>query len=431
VQDQIEAKNAGELDRELDLAMHALQCPAGEAQVGKLSGGERRRVALCRVLMSHPDLLLLDEPTNHLDTETVSWLEHFLANYKGAVIAITHDRYFLDNVVGWMLEIDRGRGIPYKGNYSAYLEQKQVALDQQNKKDASRARLIKRELEWIRSNPKARSTKNKARIKSYERLIEEEREAQDGPLELQIPPGPRLGDRVLTVRGIAKRYGDKVLFDDFSFDLPKGAIVGVTGANGLGKTTLIRMIVGEEHPDAGEIQVGANTVLSYVDQNRETLDPANTVFTEITGGTDDVLFGKVALASRAYVARFLFTGEDQQKKVGDLSGGERNRVQLAKLLRKGGNLIILDEPTNDLDLQTLRVLEESLQAFAGCAIVVSHDRYFLNRVVSHILAFEGDGIVNFHHGTYEDYSEWRVGWRERMGFGPESRAGRYRRLLRK
>jgi ATPase subunit of ABC transporter with duplicated ATPase domains len=379
--------------------------------------------------MSHPDLLLLDEPTNHLDAETVEWLEHFLAEYPGTVILVTHDRYFLDNVVGWMLEIERGRGIPYKGNYSSYLEQKETRLLVEDKQRVTRSRLITRELAWIRTNPKARTSKNKARIANYERLVAEETEAQDGPVELQIPPGPRLGDRVLRTKDLVKAYDpDHPLIDGLTFELPRGGIVGVTGPNGSGKTTLLRMILGQETPDSGTIEVGAGTVISYVDQSRDALEPDHTVFQEITGGGDFVAFGKKQVSSRGYVARFLFTGADQEKRVGDLSGGERNRVQLAKLLRKGGNLIMLDEPTNDLDLQTLRVLEESLMAFAGCAVVVTHDRYFLDRVATHILAFEGEGKVRFFVGTWRDYHDKRAEQREASGVAPESQKGKHRKM---
>jgi energy-dependent translational throttle protein EttA len=425
-QTEIEHKDAWELDRHLELAMEALRLPPPDADVTKLSGGERRRVALCKALLAHPDLLLLDEPTNHLDAETVAWLERHLAEYKGTVILVTHDRYFLDNVVGWMLELEHGRGIPYEGNYSAYLEQKQARLAIREKVEAARQKVLARELEWIRSNSKARTTKSKARIANYDRLLTDAANVQeDGEVDLQIPPGPRLGDKVLTIRGLRKGYGDRTLIDDFDFDFPPGAIVGIIGPNGVGKSTLIRMIAGEEKPDAGTIDIGANTVIAHVDQSRETLDGTKTVFEEITGGVEFIPFGNRKIHGRGYVARFNFRGPDQEKKVASLSGGERNRVHLAKLLRRGANLILLDEPTNDLDLDTLRVLEEAIQNFAGSAMVVTHDRWFLNRVATHIIAFESNGKARWFEGNYEMYAERRKEEREAAG-EKESTAGKYR-----
>jgi len=428
--EEIQHREAWELDSHLEQAATALCLPPMDADVRRLSGGERRRVALCKLLMSHPDMLLLDEPTNHLDAETIEWLEEHLKNYQGTVILITHDRYFLDNVVDWMLEIERGRGIPYKGNYSQYLEQKQKALDVKRQSDSKSDRVIAREREWLSRTPKARTSQSKARIQRYKEMVEKRAEEQLDAVELRIPPGPRLGDKVLTLKHVTKGYGDRVLIQDLSFDLPAGAILGVVGPNGMGKTTLLRMLLGKEEPDAGTIEIGPTVALTYLDQSRAILDDSKSVYANITEGNDLIPFGSKSLDARAYVARFNFKGEDQQRLLGECSGGMRNRVLLARMLKGGANVILLDEPTNDLDLDTLRVLEEALMEFPGSAIVVSHDRYFLNRVVSHILAFEGDGIVNFHHGTYEDYAEWRAGWRDRMGFGPESRAGRYRKLLR-
>ena len=407
LQNEIDAKDAWELDRQLAQASHALGLPDLDANIGRLSGGETRRVALCKVLISHPDLLLLDEPTNHLDADTVHWLETHLQNYKGTIILITHDRYFLDNVVTWMLEIERTQAIPYQGNYSAYLERKVSLLDGEKKQEAARQRRLKTELEWIRTNPKARSTKNKARLRRYEDMRQEQKEMSEDAIDLQIPPGKKLGTKVLESRGLSKAYGDNKLFEDLTFEVAPGAIVGVIGENGPGKTTLLRLIMGQETPDAGEVEMGKTVELCYVDQNRLTLEDKNTVYEEITDGLHELPFGQGFINSRAYLARFNFKGEDQQKKVGELSGGQRNRVQLAKLLRHGGNLIMLDEPTNDLDLQTLRVLEEAVASFPGSAIVVSHDRYFLNRVVTHILALEGDGKWRFLLGDYDTYREIR------------------------
>ncbi len=430
-QADIERVGAWELDHHLELAMEALRCPPPDADVTKLSGGEKRRLALCRALMAHPDLLLLDEPTNHLDAETVAWLERHLAEYSGTVILVTHDRYFLDNVVGWMLEIDHGRGIPYQGNYSAYLEQKQARLALKEKLDAARQRVLSRELEWIRSNAKARNTKSKARIANYDRLLSQAAaETDDGEVDLQIPPGPRLGDKVLSIRGLRKGYEERTLIDGFDFDFPAGAIVGIIGPNGAGKTTLIRLVAGEEKPDAGSIELGPTTVIAHVDQSREALDGAKSIFEEITGGTEFIPFGNRRIHARGYVARFNFRGPDQEKNVGVLSGGERNRVHLAKLLRRGANLILLDEPTNDLDLDTLRVLEEAIQNFAGSAIVVTHDRWFLNRVATHIIAFEGNGRVRWFEGNYEAYEARRKEEREASG-QRESQAGKYRPMPKK
>ncbi|MBI3268354.1 MAG: energy-dependent translational throttle protein EttA [Planctomycetes bacterium] len=407
VQEGIDACDGWELDRRLEIAMDALRLPPGDADVTKISGGERRRVALCRVVMQHPDLLLLDEPTNHLDAESVAWLERFLQEYKGTVIAVTHDRYFLDNVAQWILELDRGTGIPWKGNYSSWLDQKQKRLLDEEKRETARQKTLARELEWVRMSPRARVAKSKARLASYEKLLAQEMDEREESIVLQIPPGPRLGQQVVTARGLRKGYGDTVLIDGLDFDLPPGGIVGVIGANGAGKTTLFRMIVGEEQPDAGELLVGPTVSISYVDQNRETLDPEKSVFEEITGGGDFLKLGTFRMASRSYVARFNFKGPDQQKKVSDLSGGERNRVQLAKLLRRGGNLLLLDEPTNDLDVDTLRILEEALIGFAGCVVVVTHDRWFLDRVATHVLAFEGEGKVRWFEGNFQSYEELR------------------------
>jgi len=424
-------KEIWELDSHLEQAATALCLPPMDADVRKLSGGERRRVALAKLLMNHPDMLLLDEPTNHLDAETIEWLEEHLKNYQGTVILITHDRYFLDNVVEWMLEIERQRAVPYKGNYSEYLAQKGRALDTKRQADAKIDKVIAKEREWLSRTPKARTTQSKARVARYQELITRRAQEQLDAVELAIPPGPRLGDKVISFDKVTKGYGGRVLIKDLSFDLPPGAILGVVGPNGMGKTTMLRMILGQEQPDEGTVTIGPTVKLSYLDQSRLVLDDEASVYDNITEGNQVIPFGNITLDGRAYVARFQFKGEDQQKLLGECSGGMRNRVLMARMLRHPANVILLDEPTNDLDLDTLRVLEEALQEYIGSAIVVSHDRYFLNRVVSHILAFEGDGIVNFHHGTYEDYAEWRKGWRERMGFGPESRAGRYRKLLRK
>jgi len=410
--DEIEAADAWNLDQRIDTAMDALCLPPGDADVTKLSGGERRRVALCRLLLRAPDLLLLDEPTNHLDAESVAWLERHLAEYKGTVVAVTHDRYFLDNVAEWILELDRGRGIPFKGNYSAWLEQKQKRLEQEERRETARARTIARELEWIRENPKGRQKKAKARIARYEALLAEERNVRLDHVQIHIPAGPRLGETVLEAKNLRKGFGDRLLIDDLSFSLPPAGIVGVIGPNGAGKTTLFRMITGEEKPDAGELRLGETVKLAYVDQSRDALDPEKTVWEEISDGYDEIKVGNVTMNSRAYVAGFNFKGSDQQRKVGTLSGGERNRVHLAKLLRSGGNLLLLDEPTNDLDVDTLRALEEALLAFAGCAVIISHDRWFLDRVATHVLAFEGDSQVRWFEGNFEAYEEDR---RRRLG----------------
>ena len=402
VQDKIEAANAWDLDSRLELAMDALRLPPGDADVTTLSGGERRRVALCRLLLKSPDLLLLDEPTNHLDAESVAWLERFLKDYPGTVVGVTHDRYFLDNVAGWILELDRGSGIPWEGNYSSWLEQKQKRLAQEEKTESKRQRTLERELEWIRLSPRARQAKGKARLNAYEDLLKEETAKKIEQIEIYIPPGPRLGDIVVEARGLKKGYGDTLLMEDVNFTLPRGGIVGVIGPNGAGKTTLFRMITGKEQPDGGTLRLGDTVQVGYVDQARE-LDPEKSVFEEITGGGDEVELGKRSVASRAYVSWFNFKGRDQQRKVGQLSGGERNRVHLAKLLKGGANLLLLDEPTNDLDVDTLRALEDALLSFAGCAVVISHDRWFLDRIATHILAFEGDSKVVWFEGNYQDY----------------------------
>ncbi len=406
VQDQIDAANAWDVDRELEIAMDALRLPPGDAEVTKLSGGEKCRVALCRLLLQPSDMLLLDEPTNHLDAESVGWLERFLKEYKGCVVAVTHDRYFLDNVAGWILELDRGAGIPWEGNYSSWLEQKKNRLSQEEKEESARQRTLQRELEWVRMAPRARQAKGKARLSHYEELLAEEQAAEkrEGAREISIPPGPRLGDLVITAKDLRKGYGDNLLMDDVSFILPRGGIVGVIGPNGAGKTTLFRMIVGEEKPDAGELRVGETVRLSYVDQSRESMKGERSVWEEISdGGKDIVMVGKREVNSRAYAAGFGFKGPDQQKKVKDLSGGERNRLHLATLLKSGGNLLLLDEPTNDLDVDTLRALEEALLSFAGCAVLISHDRWFLDRIATHMLAFEGDSRVVWFEGNYQDY----------------------------
>jgi energy-dependent translational throttle protein EttA len=406
VQDEIDRRDAWSLDATLDRAMDALRLPEGDRDVTSLSGGERRRVALCRLLLSAPDLLLLDEPTNHLDAESVYWLERFLAEYKGAVIAVTHDRYFLDNVAGWILELDRGRGIPFQGNYSSWLEQKQARLAVEEKQESARRRTLARELEWVRMSPRARHAKSKARLGAYEKLLADEQDVRLDRVEIHIPPGPRLGDLVIEADGLAKGFGDRLLFDELSFSLPPAGIVGVIGPNGAGKTTLFRMIAGEEQPDAGELRLGDTVQLAYVDQSRGDLDPKNTVWKEISGGQDVIELGKKEINSRQYTSWFNFRGGDQQKPVGQLSGGERNRVHLAKLLKSGGNVLLLDEPTNDLDVDTLRALEEALLDFAGCAVVITHDRWFLDRVATHILAFEGDSQVTWFEGTWGEYAEW-------------------------
>jgi sulfate-transporting ATPase len=403
VQDAIEAANGWDLDRTVEIAMDALRCPPGDAEVGTLSGGEVRRVALCRLLLQKPDLLLLDEPTNHLDAESVAWLEQFLKEYPGTVVAITHDRYFLDNVAGWILELDRGAGIPWEGNYSSWLDQKRQRLAIEEKQETARQRTLERELEWVRMSPRARQAKSKSRLQAYEQLLAEGGSDREGQAEIIIPAGPRLGDVVVQAEHLAKGYGDRLLIEDLSFSLPRGGIVGVIGPNGAGKTTLFRMITGQEKPDRGSLQVGETVRLAYVDQSRDSLDPSKNVWQEISGGAEQLQLGTRQMASRAYVASFNFKGSDQQKKVGDLSGGERNRVHLATLLKSGGNLLLLDEPTNDLDVDTLRALEDALLSFAGCAVVISHDRWFLNRVATHMLAFEGDSRVVWFEGNYEDY----------------------------
>jgi len=404
VQDAIEAANAWELDRQLEIAMDALRLPPPDADVTKISGGEKRRVALCTILLERPDLLLLDEPTNHLDAESVAWLERHLAEYPGTVVAVTHDRYFLDNVAGWILELDRGAGIPWKGNYSSWLEQKEGRLAIEEKAETAKRRTLQRELEWIRMAPRARHAKSRARIERYEALLTESGpEARGETQELFIPPGPRLGDVVVRAKGVRKAYGDRLLMEDLSFDLPRGGIVGIIGPNGAGKTTLFKMIVGGEKPDAGTLAVGDTVILSYVDQDRDRPDPGKTVHDEISGGRDKVLLGKREIPSRAYVAMFNFKGADQQKRVADLSGGEMNRLHLARTLKRGGNVLLLDEPTNDLDVDTLRALEEALLSFGGCAVVISHDRWFLDRIATHILAFEGDSQTVWFEGNYQEY----------------------------
>jgi len=403
LQDRIDATNAWDLDSRLDLAMEALRCPPADADVTTLSGGERRRVALCRLLLLSPDLLLLDEPTNHLDAESVAWLERFLKDYPGTVVAVTHDRYFLDNVAGWILELDRGSGIPYEGNYTGWLEQKQSRLQQEEKTESKRQRSLQRELDWIRMSPRARQAKGKARLNAYEQLLAEDTAQKVDTVEIYIPPGPRLGDIVVEARGLRKAYGENVLFDNLTFTLPPGGIVGVIGPNGAGKTTTFRLITGQEQPDAGTLRLGETVQVGYVDQSRDALDATKSVFDEITGGADELTMGKKTVASRAYVSWFNFKGGQQQRRVGTLSGGERNRVHLAKLLRKGCNLLLLDEPTNDLDVDTLRALEEALLNFAGCSVVISHDRWFLDRIATHILAFEGDSETVWFEGNYQDY----------------------------
>lgn len=403
VQEKIDALDAWDLGRKIEIAMDALRCPSGDSDVTKLSGGERRRVALCRLLMQRPDMLLLDEPTNHLDAESVAWLEHHLKEYTGTVVLITHDRYFLDNVVGWILELDRGQGIPYEGNYSSWLEQKQKRLLVEQKHESSRQKQLARELEWIRQSPKARQAKSKARIQSYEELLSKEFDTGKGDGAIMIPAGPRLGDVVIEAEKLSKAFGDRLLIDSLDFRLPKGGIVGIIGANGAGKTTLFKMITGAENPDGGKLRTGDTVVLGYVDQSRDTLNATKTVWEEISQGHDEIMLGKSKIPSRAYCAQFNFKGPDQQKKVGQLSGGERNRVHLAMMLKSGANVLLLDEPTNDLDVETLRSLEEGLLDFAGCAIVISHDRWFLDRIATHILAFEGDSQVVWFEGNYQSY----------------------------
>jgi ATP-binding cassette ChvD family protein len=416
VQDAIEAVGGWDLDRTVEIAMDALRCPPGEADVATLSGGEVRRVALCRLLLSKPDMLLLDEPTNHLDAESVAWLERFLKDYPGTVVAITHDRYFLDNVAGWILELDRGAGIPWEGNYSSWLDQKKQRLAQEEKQESARQRTLEHELEWVRMSPRARQAKSKARLQAYETLLAEGGAEREGAAEIVIPPGPRLGDVVVQAEHLSKGYGDRLLIDDLSFSLPRGGIVGVIGANGAGKTTLFRMITGQEKPDKGALRVGETVRLAYVDQSRDALDASKNVWEEISGGAEQLMLGSRQMASRAYVASFNFKGSDQQKKVGDLSGGERNRLHMAKLLQAGGNLLLLDEPTNDLDVDTLRALEDALLAFAGCAVVISHDRWFLDRIATHMLAFEGDSHAEWFEGNYQDYEADR---KKRLGAAAE------------
>jgi ATP-binding cassette ChvD family protein len=428
LQDKIEASNAWDLDSRLELAMDALRLPPPDADVATLSGGERRRVALCRLLLQSPDLLLLDEPTNHLDAESVAWLERFLAEYAGTVVAVTHDRYFLDNVAGWILELDRGHGIPWEGNYSSWLEQKQNRLAQEEKAETRRQKTLERELEWIRMSPRARQAKGKARLNAYEDLLKQDTAQKIESAEIYIAPGPRLGDTVVEARGLKKGYGDKLLIEKLDFTLPRGGIVGVIGPNGAGKTTLFRMITGQEKPDEGTLKIGETVQIGYVDQSREALDPDKTVFEEITGGNDEIELGKKKVASRAYVSWFNFKGAGQQRKVGTLSGGERNRVHLAKLLKKGSNLLLLDEPTNDLDVDTLRALEEALLNFAGCAVVISHDRWFLDRIATHMLAFEGDSQVVWFQGNYQDYEADR---KRRLGAAADQpHRIKYRKLTR-
>jgi ATP-binding cassette ChvD family protein len=427
VQEKLDHLDAWDLDSRLEMAMDALRCPPGETQVKVLSGGERRRVALCRLLLQKPDILLLDEPTNHLDAESVAWLEQHLQRYAGTIIAVTHDRYFLDNVAGWILELDRGQGIPWQGNYSSWLEQKQNRLALEEKSESERQKILQRELEWIRMSPKARHAKGKARITAYEQLLGQEKEKQSKDMEIYIPPGPRLGDIVIEAENVAKGYGDNLLYEGMSFRLPPGGIVGIIGPNGAGKTTLFRMITGQETPDAGSFRIGDTVQIAYVDQSR-TLDPNKSIWEEVSGGQETITLGKQSVNSRAYVARFNFSGSDQQKKMGMLSGGERNRVHLAKMLKEGGNVILLDEPTNDLDVNTMRALEEALENFGGCAVVISHDRWFLDRIATHILAFEGDSQVVWFDGNYSEYEEDR---KKRLGAAADQpHRIRYRSLTR-
>jgi ATP-binding cassette ChvD family protein len=428
LQDRIDAVNAWDIDSQLELAMDALRCPPADADVATLSGGERRRVALCRLLLQSPDLLLLDEPTNHLDAESVAWLERFLKEYKGTVVAVTHDRYFLDNAAEWILELDRGSGIPWKGNYSSWLDQKQQRLTQEEKSETKRQKTLQRELEWIRMSPRARQSKGKARLNAYEQLLNEDSAQKIEQVEIYIPPGPRLGDVVVEARGVRKAYGEQLLMDDLNFTLPRGGIVGVIGPNGAGKTTLFRMITGQEKPDAGTLRLGETVQLGYVDQSRDALGANKSVWEEISGGEDELMIGKRPVPSRAYVSWFNFKGAQQQRKVGALSGGERNRVHLAKLLQRGSNLLLLDEPTNDLDVDTLRALEEALLNYAGCAVVISHDRWFLDRIATHMLAFEGDSRVVWFEGNYQDYEADR---KRRLGAEADTpHRIKYRKLTR-
>jgi len=428
VQEQIEARGAWDLDARLEMAMDALRCPPGDMPVKVLSGGERRRVALCRLLLQKPDILLLDEPTNHLDAETVAWLEHHLQRYEGTIIAVTHDRYFLDNVAEWILELDRGQGIPWKGNYSSWLDQKQKRLALEEKTESDRQKTLQRELEWIRMSPKGRHAKSKARIKSYEQLLGQEAERQAKELEIYIPPGPRLGDIVIQCSGVSKAYGDRLLVENMTFTVPPGAIVGIIGPNGAGKTTLFRMITGQETPDTGAIRIGETVKLAYVDQSRDVLDPEKSIWEMISEGYDMVKLGIREVNSRAYVARFNFSGTDQQKKVGAISGGERNRVHLARMLKEGANVLLLDEPTNDLDVNTMRALEEGLENFAGCVMVISHDRWFLDRIATHILAFEGESSVYFFDGNFTEYEEHK---KQRLGAAADQpHRIKYRQLTR-
>lgn len=427
VQDQIEATGTWELDREIEIAFEVMNLPPRDADVTRLSGGERRRVALCKLLLEKPDLLLLDEPTNHLDADSVAWLERTLQNYPGTVVAVTHDRYFLDNVAGWILELDRGEGFPFEGNYTSWLEQKQARLAKEEKAAEAKQKTLERELEWIRMAPRARQAKNKARINAYEQLVAESNREREQELEIQIPATRQLGDLVIEAQDVTKAYGDRVLMEKMNFRLPPGGIVGVIGPNGAGKTTLFRMLTGQEQPDGGDFRVGTTVDLGYVDQNRDELQAEQTVFQEITGGVDNLEVGKRKINSRAYVSRFNFRGTDQEKRVGTLSGGERNRVHLAKLLRKGSNLLLLDEPTNDLDVDTLRALEEAILSYAGCVVVTSHDRWFLDRIATHILAFEGDGYVHWCEGNFQTYEQQR---RERLGISEdEPRRFRYKKLM--
>ena len=427
LQEKIDAAGAWELERKLEIAADALRLPPWDADVTKLSGGERRRVALCKLLLSQPDMLLLDEPTNHLDAESVAWLERFLHDYPGTVVAVTHDRYFLDNVAGWILELDRGHGIPWKGNYSSWLEQKEKRLEMEEKQESARLRTMKQELEWVRTNPKGRHAKSKARLQRYEEMASQEFQKRNETKEIFIPSGPRLGDLVVEAKNLSKSFGDRLLIDNLTFNLPRGGIVGVIGPNGAGKTTLFKMIAGQEKPDSGELRVGPTVQLAYVDQSRDALDGGKTVWEEISGGHDNILLGKQEVPSRAYCGRFNFRGNDQQKFVKDLSGGERNRLHLAKILKSGGNLLLLDEPTNDLDVETLRALEEALLDFAGCAVIISHDRWFLDRIATHILAFEGDSKVEWFEGNFADYEADR---KRRLGVDADQpHRIKYRKLV--